>query len=163
MLRRQVTLPLSRRDLVLGKIAGRFLVAGIQVAVLITVGRFAFGVDLGRSPAGLGLILAAYAFCVAGIATFYGAIFQTPEQASAVGWISSMIMAALGGCWWPSEVMPRWLWSAAHVFPTAWAMDAFHSLISFGRGLDATLLPAAVLFAYGAAFSLLGARFLRPA
>jgi ABC-type multidrug transport system permease subunit len=58
--------------------------------------------------------------------------------------------------------MPRWLWSAAHVFPTAWAMDAFHALISFGRGLEAVLLPAAVLLAFGALFSLLGARFLKP-
>ncbi len=100
---------------------------------------------------------------MAGIATFLGSVVQSPEQASAVGWISSMIMAALGGCWWPSEVMPRWLWSAAHLFPTAWAMDAFHSLISFGRGLDAVLLPAAVLLGFGAVFSLLGARFLRAA
>jgi len=163
MLRRQVTLPLSRRDLFLGKLAGRLLVAAIQVVVLLAIGHFVFGVDFGRSPAGLALLLAAYAFCVAGLATFFGAVLQTPEQAGAVGWISSMVMAALGGCWWPSEVMPRWLWSAAHIFPTAWAMDAFHSLISFGRGLDAVPLPAAVLFAFGAVFSVLGARFLKPA
>jgi ABC-type Na+ efflux pump permease subunit len=163
MLRRQVTLPLSRRQLILGKLAGRLLVAAGQVAVLLAVGRFVFSVDFGRSPAGLALLLVAYAFCVAGLATLFGAVLQTPEQASAVGWIASMVMAALGGCWWPSEIMPRWLWKAAHVFPTAWAMDAFHALISFGRGLEAVLLPAAVLLAFGAVFSLLGARFLRPA
>ena len=163
MLRRQVTLPLSRRDLFLGKLAGRFLMAAIQVAVLLAVGRFVFAVDFGRSPAGLTLLLAAYTFCAAGLATFFGAVLRTPEQAGAVGWIASMVMAALGGCWWPSEIMPRWLWSAAHVFPTAWAMDAFHALISFGRGLDAVLLPAAVLLAFGAVFSVLGARFLKPA
>jgi ABC-type multidrug transport system permease subunit len=163
MLRRQVTLPLSRPALVLGKLAGRLLVAALQVAVLLAAGRFLFGVDFGSSPAALALLLAAYAFCVAGIATFCGAVFRTPEQASAIGWIASMVMAALGGCWWPSEVMPRWLWRAAHVFPTAWAMDAFHALISFGRGLDAALLPAAVLLAFGVVFSALGARFLKPA
>jgi ABC-type multidrug transport system permease subunit len=163
MLRRQVTLPLSRRQLFLGKLAGRFLVAALQVAVLLAAGRLLFALDLGRSPAGLALLLAAYAFCAAGLATFFGAVFQTPEQASGIGWISSMVMAALGGCWWPSEIMPRWLWNAAHVFPTAWAMDAFHALISFGRGLEAVLLPAAVLLAFGALFSLLGARFLKPA
>jgi ABC-type multidrug transport system permease subunit len=163
MLRRQVTLPLSRRELILGKLAGRMLIAGIQVVVLLAVGRFVFAVDFGSSPAGLALLLAAYVFCAAGFATFFGAVLRTPEQAGAVGWISSMVMAALGGCWWPSEIMPRWLWRAAHVFPTAWAMDAFHALISFGRGLDAVLLPAAVLLAFGSVFSLLGARFLKPA
>ena len=74
-----------------------------------------------------------------------------------------MVMAALGGCWWPSEVVPRWLWHAAHVFPTAWAMDAFHALISFGRGVEAVVIPALALTAFGAVFSLLGARSLRTA
>ena len=74
-----------------------------------------------------------------------------------------MVMAALGGCWWPSEVVPRWLWRASHVFPTAWAMDAFHALISFGGGIEAVWLPALVLFGFGALFSLLGVRFLRAA
>jgi ABC-2 type transport system permease protein len=163
MLRRQVTLPLSRGELFLGKVIGRLLIATIQIVVLLAAGRLVFAVDFGSSPAALALLLAAYAFCVAGLATFFGAVIRTPEQAGALGWIVSMVMAALGGCWWPSEIMPRWLWNAAHVFPTAWAMDAFHALISFGRGLDGVLLPAAVLLAFGTVFSVLGARFLKPA
>jgi len=161
MLRRQITLPMSRGRLLLGKLAGRMLIASVQIAILLVVGRFVFSVDFGRSPAGLVLLLGSYAFCVSGLATFLGAVFRTPEQASGIGWIASMIMAALGGCWWPSEVMPPWLWRAAHAFPTAWAMDAFHALISFGRGIDAVVLPAAVLLAFGAVFTTLGARFLR--
>jgi ABC-type multidrug transport system permease subunit len=160
MLRRQVTLPITRAQLLLGKLFGRFFLASLQIVVLLAVGRLLFSVSLGKSPAGLALLLCAYAFCVSGMATFVGAVFRTPEQAAAIAWISSMVMAALGGCWWPSEVMPRWLWSTAHVFPTAWAMDAFHALISFGRGLPAVWLPAAVLAAFGAVFTALGARYL---
>jgi ABC-2 type transport system permease protein len=72
-----------------------------------------------------------------------------------------MLLAGLGGCWWPSEVMPRWLWRAAHVLPTPWAMDGFHALLSFGHGLDAVLVPAAALLGFAALFAVLGARFLR--
>jgi ABC-type multidrug transport system permease subunit len=161
MLRRQVTLPLTRGELLLGKLSGRLLLASVQIAILLVVGVLVFRVHFGRSVAGLLLLLAAYAICVSGMAVFVGAVFRTPEQASGIGWIASMIMAALGGCWWPSEVMPRWLWRAAHAFPTAWAMDAFHALISFGRGVEAVLVPVAVLVAFGAAFTALGARFLR--
>jgi archaellum component FlaF (FlaF/FlaG flagellin family) len=42
-------------------------------------------------------------------------------------------------------------------------MDAFHALISFGRGADAVVLPAAVLVGFGLLFSALGARYLDPA
>ena len=102
-----------------------------------------------------------YAVAVAGISTFLGAILANPEQASIVGWLVSMVMAAMGGCWWPSEVMPEWLRTAAHIFPTAWAMDGFHALISFGRGFPAVALPCAALLGFGAAFSLIGAHRLR--
>jgi linearmycin/streptolysin S transport system permease protein len=97
------------------------------------------------------------------VRTLAGAVLKTPAQASAVGWLASMVMAAMGGCWWPSEVVPRWLWHTAHVFPTAWAMGGFHSLISFGRGLDAVLLPAAVLVGFGLVCATLGARCLQAA
>lgn len=160
MIRRQAMLPLSRGTVFLGKLAGRLLIAGAQAVLLLIAGRFLFHVSWGSSPGGLALLLGAYLLAVAALSTLLGAVLSTPEQASAVGWILSMILAALGGCWWPSEVMPRWLWRASHVLPTPWAMDGFHSLISFGHGVEAVLLPAAVLIGFAAVFAFLGSRFL---
>ena len=160
-LRRQATLPVTRGQIFLGKVAGRLLMAILQIALLLAVGRTLFGVSFGRSPAALAMVLVSFASAVAGLSVLLGAVLRTPEQASGVGWILSMVLAGLGGCWWPSEVMPRWMRSAAHVLPTAWTMDAFHSLISFGRGAEAVVLPSLVLLGFGAAFSLVGARLLR--
>jgi ABC-type multidrug transport system permease subunit len=160
MLRRQLTLPVSREALFAGKVAGRLLIAGLQVAVLLLAGRFLFHLDLGTSPVALLALVSSYAFAVAGIATFLGALVANPEQASAVGWLGSMVMAAMGGCWWPSEVMPGWLRGAAHVFPTSWAMDGFHALISFGRSGGAVAVPCAALLGFGLLFSIWGARRL---
>src|SRR6185436_6747775 len=150
MIRRQASLPLPRGAVFLGKLAGRLLIAGVQALLLLAAGRWLFGLSWGSSPGGLALLLGTYLLTVAALATFLGAVLSTPEQASAVGWVSSMILAALGGCWWPSEVMPRWLWRAAHVLPTPWAMDGFHALISFGHGIEAVVLPAAVLLGFAA-------------
>lgn len=160
-LRRQAALPLTRGQIFTGKLLGRLLIAGVQIVILVAIGRFVFGLSWGASPLGLALVLATYAAAVAGMATLLGAVVATPDQASGIGWITSMVMAALGGCWWPSEIMPRWLWLAAHALPTAWAMDALHSLVSFGRGLESVLLPSVVLLAFGAASAWLGARWLR--
>jgi ABC-type multidrug transport system permease subunit len=161
MLRRQAALPMTRRGVFLGKLLGRLLMAAIQIVLLVLAGRFLFGVSWGSSPLGLALMLTSFAVAIATLSTLLGAVLKTPAQASSVGWIGSMVMAALGGCWWPGEVMPAWMRSASHALPTAWAMDGFHSLISFGYGVQAVLLPSAVLFAFGAVFTVLGARFLR--
>lgn len=161
MIRRQAILPLPRGSVFLGKLAGRLLIAAGQAAILLLAGRFLFHVSWGSSPGGLALLLGAYLLAVAALSTLLGALLSTPEQASAIGWIASMILAALGGCWWPSEVIPKWLWKASHVLPTPWAMDGFHALISFGRGVEAVLLPAGVLLGFAALFALLGSRYLR--
>ncbi|MFL6293533.1 MAG: ABC transporter permease [Thermoanaerobaculia bacterium] len=161
MIRRQAMLPLSRGRIFVGKLAGRMLMAGAQIAIYLLAGRLLFGISFGGSPGGLLLVLFAYAAACSGLSLLLGAVLSTPEQASTVGWIVGMVLGALGGCWWPSEVMPRWLWNAAHALPTAWAMDAFHSLISFGRGIEAVLLPAGALLGFAVLFSVLGARFLR--
>jgi len=161
MLMRQAVLPMSRRSIFLGKLTGRFLIAAVQVVILVLAGRFLFGVSWGSSPLGLALVLASFVFAVGALSTLLGAVLRTPAQASSVGWIGSMVMAALGGCWWPGELMPDWMQTVSHAFPTAWAMDAFHSLISFGQGLPEVAGPSLVLCAFGAAFTLAGARFLR--
>jgi ABC-2 type transport system permease protein len=163
MLRRQMTLPLGRRHVFAGKLGGRFILAALQVIVLLLAGRFLYGLSYGASIAGLVLLMAAFCAATAGFATMLGALLRTPEQAGALGWLLGMLLAALGGCWWPSEVMPRWMWQAAHVLPTAWAMDGFHALISFGYGLPAVIVPSLVLLGFAAVFSIVGARFLRPA
>jgi ABC-type multidrug transport system permease subunit len=161
MLRRQASLPLSRRQIYLGKLGGRLLLAAVQIVILVAVGRWVFGVYWGPSPLALALMMASYAFAVGSLSTLLGSVVRTEGQASSIGWLLGMVLAALGGCWWPAEIMPRWMWNVAHVLPTAWAMDGFHALISFGRGLDGVLLPAAVLAGFGLLFSLLAARFLR--
>lgn len=161
MLKRQLLVPLGRKRVILAKLIGRLLIAGMQIALLVVAGHWLFGVSWGQSPAGLVLLLTSYAIAVASLATLLGAVVRNAAQASAVGWIVGMILAALGGCWWPSEVMPNWMRAASHVFPTAWAMDGFHGLISFGHGFQDVLVPAAALLGFGGAFSLLAARLLR--
>ena len=161
MLRRQGTVPLGARQIFAGKVLGRLLIAALQIVMLVVAGRFLFGVSWGDSPLGLGLMIVSYAIAVAGLATLLGAIVNNAAQASVVGWIGSMVLAAVGGCWWPAELMPEWMQTAAHAFPTTWAMDGFHALISFGHGVDGVILPAVVLLGFGAGAALLGARLLR--
>ena len=161
MLKRQLTLPISSTTILSGKVLGRVVIAMLQIVFLVAAGRLLFHLDFGHSAAALFALLISYAFAVAGIATFLGAILANPEQASIVGWLVSMVMAAMGGCWWPSEVMPEWLRTGAHLFPTTWAMDALHALISFGRGFEAVVVPCVVLIGFGAGFSWIGARKLK--
>ena len=53
----------------------------------------------------------------------------------------AVLLAPLGGCWWPIEVTPPWMQHAALLLPTGWAMDGLHKLISYGAA-PASVAPA---------------------
>ncbi len=161
MLRRQASLPLARSGVILGKILGRLCIAGLQTVLLLLAAHFIFRQDLGSSWLGLLLLTASYCVAVAGLSILLGAVLHTPEQASTVGWILSMVLAGLGGCWWPGELMPGWLQNVARLLPTRWAMEGFHSLISYGYGAAHVVTPSLVLLGFGALFITLAVRFLR--
>ncbi len=161
LLRRQTALPVTRMQIYLGKLGGRMLLAMLQLAMLAVLGTLLFDFSWGNSPLGVAIVLLSFAAAVSGLATMLGALLRTPDQASAVGWILSMFLAGIGGCWWPSEVMPRWMQTAGHALPTAWTMDALHALISFGRGVEGVWLPSLALLGFGTLFGILGTRFLR--
>jgi ABC-type multidrug transport system permease subunit len=73
---------------------------------------------------------------------------RTEQQVVGLGVIAANVLAALGGCWWPIEITPLWTQKLALLFPTGWAMDALHKLVSFGEPAGA-ILPhlAAILTA----------------
>ena len=75
--------------------------------------------------------------------------------------LTSLLMAALGGCWWPLEIAPPAFKVVALCLPTGWALKSPHQLICFGSGFSAVLLPLGVLLAFAAAANLLAARVFR--
>jgi len=70
---------------------------------------------------------------------------RSDGQVVGIGVIASNVMAALGGCWWPIEIVPRWAQHLALIFPTGWAMDGLHKLMSFGDS-PVGVIPHIVVF-----------------
>ena len=59
------------------------------------------------------------------------------------------------------EIVPDTMKIIGHLFPTAWAMDALHQLISFGGEFNMVLPKLGVLGLYAVAANLAAARLLR--
>ena len=160
-LRRLAATPLRRWEVIVGKALGRGGIAGVQVMVFVVMGLAVFRIDWGSSPAALVAVLASTIAAAASLGLLAGTVFRSPDAAAGFGVFLSLLMSAAGGCWWPSELMPAWVRRAGHAFPTAWAMDGLHGVISWGGGLAEVALPCAVLLAFAAAATLVAARLLR--
>lgn len=150
ILRRLSASPMRGPELIAGKALGRVAIALVQVGVFVLMSLTLFRIDWGSSPTGLVLLILAFVSAAAAIGLLGGTLFSSPDAASGVGIVVVLAMSALGGCWWPSEVMPGWLRAASYVFPTAWAMNGLHQLLSWGGGLRDVAPHCAMLALYAA-------------
>lgn len=144
ILRRLASSPMSRGAVVLGKWGARVSLGFIQILFAMVAGTVLFQVHWDHLGAILAL-LAAYASLAAVLGMLLGNLAQSDGQVVGLGVIASNVMAALGGCWWPIEITPRWSQNLALAFPTGWAMDALHKLMSFGDS-GAAVIPHIAVF-----------------
>lgn len=139
LLRRVASTPLPRAGVVGGKWASRMGLGIVQIGFAMAVGTALFDVDWGPDLGMVALVLLAWASLCAGLAIVSGNLARTEGQAIGLGVFAANLLAALGGCWWPIEVTPKWAQSLALAIPTGWTMDALHRLMSFQVGAVAAL------------------------
>jgi ABC-2 type transport system permease protein len=164
LLRRLVSTPITRLDIVGGKILGRMAVAMVQISLLVAAYHLMSVVGIATLPGNLlalWVVLAVYALAVAPIGVTFGALFSDPDRAANLGVLATMAMAAFGGCWWPLEIVPSGLQKIALALPTGWAMRSAHGVISFGHPLTEVVSSLAPLVVFGVVFTVLAARLLR--
>jgi ABC-2 type transport system permease protein len=106
------------------------------------LGSLLFRVDWGQSVPMVLAVLTAWAGLNASLALLLGSAVRTTAQAAGIGVLASLVLAALGGCWWPIEITPPWMQSLAATLPSGWTMDALHELVNFGFA-PATAVPHA--------------------
>ena len=70
-------------------------------------------------------------------------------------------MAMIGGCYWPVEITPPFMQKVALLTPTGWAMVGLKNTVARGMGVEAVLVPVAVLLGMAGVFFVVGLSRLR--
>jgi ABC-2 type transport system permease protein len=155
-LRRILTTPTSQATYLLGTIIGQVGLALAQMILLVTFGILVMKLDWGRDPLALLVLLTASALAAGAIGTAMGTFIKSEGQANGLSIMLGMMMALMGGCWYPLELFPAVVQSAVKILPTTWAMEGMLDLVLRGRGLVDILPEAGVLLAFAALFYAIG-------
>lgn len=155
-LKRLLITPTRRSTIFLGKVAGRLSLGLFQMALLISFGMLVLGVEWGRSPAALILVMVSFALAAVGLGTLLATFSKSRGQASGLTILFSMLLAALGGAWWPLEITPPAYQQAVIVLPTTWAMQGFNDVIVRGLGVSSVLPVAGTLLLFALVFFAVG-------
>ncbi len=77
------------------------------MTLLMVFGALVMKVNWGDNPPALAVMLAASALAAAALGTMLGTFVKTEAQASGLSIMLGMVMALLGGCWYPIELFPQ--------------------------------------------------------
>lgn len=161
VMRRLAVNPVSRMQLLSGKLLGLELLAVVQTVVMLLAGEFIFRVDLAHALPGIFVVMLVFSWVAASLGVLIGFLVRAEDKVIGLCLAIALPAAALGGCWWPLEFAPGILKQAAHFVPTGWALDALHQLITYGAGVSMITTPLLVLVGFGLAANIVAARFFR--
>jgi ABC-2 type transport system permease protein len=155
-LQRLLIAPTSKALYIGGTVFGQVLIAMAQMAILILFGTFVMNLNWGRSPLALFLVMLTSTLAAAALGTMLGTFIKTEGQAGGISMMVGMVMAMMGGCWYPIELFPSVIRSAAQVLPTYWAMSGFLDIAVRGQGLSGVLLESGILMGFALLFFAVG-------
>lgn len=159
-LARLFSAPVGRASVLGGKLLGTYFVGIVQFSVLVVATRVIYGVDWGRSPAGLVALVLATVFASTGVSAFIAAVAKTTRAASVIAQLMIQGMGAVGGSMIPLTAMPSWMRGVSKLTVNGWAMEGFTRLMSGGSAADIRSAFFA-LVAIGTLFFLVGTWRLR--
>ncbi len=158
--RRMMSTPTSVGTIIWGSALGRWFVGMIQGLYILIATVLLFGMRWG-DPLAAAVILVLVAAVSAGAAMVFGSVFSNPDQASGIGVVVALVLAAMGGAMMPIELFSDTMASIARVTPHYWAIDAFAELVRHDGTLLDVLPQLGVLTAMAAGLLALAAWRLR--
>jgi len=126
----------ATKESILGGIyAGSVAKGLVQIIIFWGVGLLYFKIDLGLAPGAVILLSILMVIMSSAFAVMLATLVRTVRSAASLAVITALILAPLGGCWWPSFIYPAWLQNMSKITPHAWATEGFNKLMLFGADL----------------------------
>lgn len=159
-IQRIATMPVSRAQLLGGKILGRFALGILQYMIVFSVGIIA-GINFGQDLLALALIMISFTLASTALSFAIGSRLTSEQQAIGLTNLLGLSLAPLGGAWWPLDVVPEFMRVIGHVSPIAWAMDGYTELMFRNGTLEDVGISIVVLLGLALVLFVVGIRRFR--
>lgn len=147
-LSRMLAAPMAPWTILLGKVLTSFALGFAATSVLVVATTLTLGAHWGP-PLPLAAVIAAAVIAATGISVVATTLAKTEDQASSFNSIVAMLLAVLGGTFFPLSQGPEAMATISQVTPHAWFLRAIDELAAPGAGFAEIALPVAVLLAIG--------------
>ena len=161
-LKRLVAAPLTKAEILLGKMAPCLAISIVQGFFVLGAGWLLFNMRLGAEPWMLIPVVLATSFAAIGLAMLVAALARTETQVAIFGSLLVLVLALFSGALMGDRaLMPENVQMLSRITPHAWALDAYKQLLTNPTpALDLVWISCGVLTAFGAGFLALAWWFL---
>ncbi len=152
--KRLLSFPITRGELIAGKVFPFYVINILQFVVMFLVGLVVLPqiihlkLALDFSFAALVIVTLAAAAAATGYGLMIATLAKSPEQASAFGALSVVILAIIGGVMIPRFVMPGFMQTIAQVSPMYWGLEAFQDVMVRKAAMPIVLFKSMVLMGF---------------
>ncbi len=161
-MKRLVAAPLTRGQILLGKLIPCLLLSLFQGFFLLLAGKLLFAMSWGTQPYWLFLVAAATSWAAMGMALLVAALARTETQVAIYGTLLVLVLAGLSGCMMDRAVMPEQMRTLSKITPHAWALDAYRQLlVNPEPNVALVAVACAVLALFGFVFLIIAWATLR--
>jgi ABC-2 type transport system permease protein len=171
-LKRLRSAPVTRAQILLGKLVPYLLLSLGQGVFLLVAGRVIFGMRWGPESWSLGEqvlcllpVVVSTSLAAMGLAMLVAAVARTEIQVALYGAVPVLLLALIGGCVLPREMMSEQAQTISFLTPQGWALDAYRELLfadpAYSPNLIIVARACAVLVGFAAVFLALAWKFLR--
>jgi ABC-2 type transport system permease protein len=160
--RRLLAAPITKLSLLAGKILPNFVIAIVQMVVILLFGVFGLKllgmtpVSLGRDPLALVVFILLIALCSSAFGIVIAALARTENQIGGLGAVVLWSMGMLGGCFIPVFILDRVLGPVPKAVPHYWASRALINVMLRGLHLSDLTRELGALVAFTALFFVIG-------
>jgi len=141
--------PLTRLQLLFGKILPFLILAFVEAAFVTFWARIIFGVEVQGSYFVLAFLALVYLFTTLGMGIFVSTITSTQQQAMFVAWFIMLFTLLMSGFFIPIENMPKLLQYTTYLNPMRYFMYIIRDVIQKGAELKYLLQDVIPLTIYG--------------
>ena len=126
--RRTLVAPVSKTGFITASILFRTLIGVFQALILLVAGQIFFHVSYLTASIWLLPLITLFSLAIASLSMLLATTLRNPDRIDTAAVILTMPLAALGGCWWPLEIVPKLWQKIAWYLPTGNIRDVFSKL-----------------------------------
>ena len=141
--------PLTRIQLLLGKILPFLLLSFIELAVVMICAKFVFGLEVHGSYLLLAMLAFVFLFTTLGLGVFISTITKTQQESMFMAWFLMVFMMLMSGFFIPIQNMPELLQNITYLNPMRYFLFIVRDILQKDSTLSYLISDAFPMLLYG--------------